>query len=56
MIAVSGKVRLRPEGMTNPKLVTGEIEVIVDELRILNTSKTPPSRLKTMSTQVRAYG
>jgi aspartyl-tRNA synthetase len=42
VIAVRGKVRPRPEGMTNPRLNTGQIEVIVWELRILNTSKTPP--------------
>jgi aspartyl-tRNA synthetase len=42
VIAVSGKVRPRPEGMANPRLRTGEIEVIVAELRILNSSKTPP--------------
>lgn len=42
VIAVSGKVRSRPEGMANPKLATGEIEVIVQELKILNSSKTPP--------------
>ncbi len=42
VIAVKGTVRHRPEGMTNPKLATGEIEVIVDKLKILNTSKTPP--------------
>jgi len=42
VIAVAGKVRPRPEGMTNPKLATGEVEIIVHELRILNTSKTPP--------------
>ncbi len=41
-IAVKGKVRRRPEGMENPKLKTGFIEVAVNELRILNTSKTPP--------------
>ncbi len=41
-IAVRGKVRRRPEGMENPKLATGEIEVEVHELKILNTSKTPP--------------
>lgn len=42
VIAVKGTVRARPEGMVNPKLETGEIEVIVDELKLLNSSKTPP--------------
>jgi aspartyl-tRNA synthetase len=42
VLAIRGKVILRPEGMTNPKLKTGEIEVMVEELRILNTSPTPP--------------
>ncbi len=37
-----GKVSLRPEGTVNPKLKTGEIEVIAKELRILNVSKNPP--------------
>ena len=46
VIAISGEVRLRPEGMTNPKLKTGEIEVIVDEYRLLNTSLTPPFHLE----------
>ncbi len=46
VIAVQGKVRSRPEGMANPKLTTGEIEVIVSELRILNTSKTPPFQIE----------
>jgi aspartyl-tRNA synthetase len=46
VIAVRGEVRLRPEGMTNPKLKTGEIEVIVDEYRLLNTSLTPPFQLE----------
>jgi aspartyl-tRNA synthetase len=46
VIAVCGEVRLRPEGMTNPKLKTGEIEVIVDEYRLLNTSLTPPFQLE----------
>ncbi len=41
-IAVKGKVRRRPEGMENPKLKTGYIEVAVNELMILNPSKTPP--------------
>jgi aspartyl-tRNA synthetase len=42
VIAVTGVVRVRPEGMTNPNLDTGEIEVVVDEFRLLNTSLTPP--------------
>ncbi len=42
VLAVSGKVRRRPEGMENPALKSGEIEVLVDELEILNESKTPP--------------
>jgi len=42
VLAVRGRVESRPEGMTNPNLKTGAIEVLVDELRILNTSKTPP--------------
>ncbi len=42
VLAVKGKVERRPGDMANPKLQTGEIEVLVSELRILNTSKTPP--------------
>jgi aspartyl-tRNA synthetase len=42
VLAVQGKVRKRPEGMANPDLKTGEVEVMIDELEILNESKTPP--------------
>ena len=42
VLAIRGKVVPRPEGMVNPKLTTGEIDVLVSELKILNTSKTPP--------------
>jgi len=42
VIAASGTVRPRSEGMANPKLVTGQIEVIVDRLEILNMARTPP--------------
>ncbi len=41
VIAVRGEVRRRPEGMENPKLKTGMIEVLCTDLRILNTSRTP---------------
>jgi aspartyl-tRNA synthetase len=46
VIAVAGAVRPRPEGMANPKLRTGDIEVIVTALKLLNTSRTPPFALE----------
>nr|WP_320011447.1 aspartate--tRNA ligase [uncultured Desulfobulbus sp.] len=42
VIAIRGRVCKRPDDMENSKLATGAIEVYVDELRILNTSETPP--------------
>ena len=42
VLGVRGKVDPRPEGMTNPNLKTGEIEVTVTELKIFNTAVTPP--------------
>jgi len=42
VIRISGDVALRPPGTENSKLPTGEIEVIVKDTEILNTSKTPP--------------
>jgi aspartyl-tRNA synthetase len=42
VVRVSGKVTLRPKGTENPKLPTGEIEVIASNTAILNPSKTPP--------------
>jgi aspartyl-tRNA synthetase len=42
VLLVRGKVARRPEGTVNPKLDTGEIEVRVQHLEILNKSLTPP--------------
>ncbi len=42
VIAVQGKVRPRPEGMVNPKMPTGEVEVLCDKVELLNKSLTPP--------------
>ncbi|MDY0397586.1 MAG: aspartate--tRNA ligase [Desulfuromonas thiophila] len=42
VIAVIGTVSARPEGTVNPKMKTGEIEIEVAQLKILNSAKTPP--------------
>ncbi len=43
VILAVGKVRARPDGQANPNMVTGEIEVIIDNnVEILSKSKTPP--------------
>ena len=42
VLSVSGKVRERGEGLVNPNLLTGEIELATDELEILNVARTPP--------------
>ena len=45
-IKVTGVVRERPEGQDNEKLATGHIEVLVSELEVLNTSKTPAFQIE----------
>lgn len=42
VIAVKGKVVARPDGMVNPNIKTGMIDVIVSDIKILNNALTPP--------------
>ena len=42
VLQVCGQVQRRPRGTENPKLPTGDIEVMAGAVRVLNTSKTPP--------------
>ncbi|MCX6734925.1 MAG: aspartate--tRNA ligase [Candidatus Peregrinibacteria bacterium] len=42
VLQVTGKVRARPDGQANLNHATGEVEIFVTELKVLNTSKTPP--------------
>lgn len=41
-LGIRGKVNRRPEGMTNSKLQTGDIEVDVQDFELFSKSKTPP--------------
>jgi len=42
VLRVQGLVRRRPEGLANPDMVTGEIEVVAHSVEILNPAETPP--------------
>jgi len=42
VLQVSGIVSARPAGQENPDLATGDVEVQVDEIKILNPAKSPP--------------
>lgn len=45
VIGVRGVVRHRPDGMTNQKIATGDVEVLASELEILSEAKTPPFQI-----------
>jgi len=42
VVAVTGKVRVRGEGLANPNMPSGEIEIVASDLLLLNDAKTPP--------------
>lgn len=42
VLQVTGRVQKRPEGMVNPKMPTGEIEVIATDIKVLNSAKPVP--------------
>jgi aspartyl-tRNA synthetase len=45
VLIIEGKVRPRGEGLENPKLITGKIEIVADTLVIENRSKPMPFEL-----------
>ncbi|HOD96871.1 MAG: aspartate--tRNA ligase [Candidatus Paceibacterota bacterium] len=47
VVAVQGKVNKRPEGMENPKIETGNLEIEATDLTILNQSQTLPISIDT---------
>ncbi|NLE90959.1 MAG: aspartate--tRNA ligase [Elusimicrobia bacterium] len=46
VIKLTGKVNRRPQNTVNPKLATGEVEVLGEKLEILNASLTPPFEIE----------
>jgi aspartyl-tRNA synthetase len=42
VLQITGLVQKRPEGMINPKMATGEIEIVATELKALNPAKALP--------------
>jgi aspartyl-tRNA synthetase len=46
VIAVEGEVKLRDDSTVNPAIATGEVEVAVSKIWILNESRTPPFPLE----------
>ncbi|MDP2830685.1 MAG: aspartate--tRNA ligase, partial [Candidatus Omnitrophota bacterium] len=46
VIKLKGLVNKRPAGTINPKLATGEVEILAQELEILNPSNTPPFEIQ----------
>ncbi|TAK31817.1 MAG: aspartate--tRNA ligase [Chloroflexota bacterium] len=42
VLQITGRVERRPAGTENPALPTGEVEVLAEQARMLNPSKTPP--------------
>ena len=42
VLQVTGTVQMRPAGMENPRMQTGEVEVITQSIEILNPAKTLP--------------
>jgi aspartyl-tRNA synthetase len=45
VIGVAGVVQRRSEDTVNPKLATGEVEVLAREIRVLNEARTPPFQI-----------
>ncbi|HEY3317261.1 MAG TPA: aspartate--tRNA ligase [Coriobacteriia bacterium] len=46
VLEVKGTVRPRPAGTANPNLPTGEVEIAVDTISVLNTARTPPFEIE----------
>src|SRR5256886_12937849 len=55
VLAVRGQVRERLPDKHNPKLATGDIEVVAEELHILNRCPTPPFEVRSVPTEGQTF-
>jgi aspartyl-tRNA synthetase len=46
VVRAKGTVGRRPSGSENPRMATGEVEVIATELEVISTAKTPPFQIE----------
>ncbi|HFB4900623.1 TPA: aspartate--tRNA ligase [Neisseria gonorrhoeae] len=45
VLGITGRVRNRPEGTTNDKMISGKIEILAKEIEVLNAAATPPFQI-----------
>lgn len=45
VLSITGRVRNRPEGTTNDKMISGKIEILAKEIEVLNSAATPPFQI-----------
>jgi len=46
VLYLEGKVSARPQESVNPNIITGEIEIIAEDIKVVSTSKTPPFEIE----------
>ncbi len=56
VLGVHGKVRERLPGKHNPKLATGDVEILVEELSVLNRCPTPPFEVMSIPQEGQTFG
>jgi aspartyl-tRNA synthetase len=56
VLAVKGRVRERLPGKHNPKLATGDIEVVADELHVFNRCPNPPFEVMSIPKEGQTFG
>ena len=46
VVRVKGAVSKRPPGSENPRMSTGEVEIVASELEVISVAKTPPFQIE----------